>query len=88
MAWGEIASQSGVHSYGTADKAVDGNNNTAVNLGSCAHPDTSMLGYQPAWWRVDLGEDYDVYKVKIVNRDQFKGTSSTFLVSKSDYYLM
>ena len=31
----------------------------------------------PAWWRVDLGAPYDVYKVLIVNRDQFKGICLT-----------
>ena len=28
---------------------------------------------QPAWWRVDLGNSYDVYKVIITNRDGAQG---------------
>ena len=65
----------------SAEKAVDGNTNPDMADLSCVHPDTSGLPEpeknQPAWWRVDLGADYDVYEVIIVNRDQFQGTSST-----------
>ena len=73
----KMASQSGLHSGGTADKAVDGINNPVMSGGSCAHPDTSGLSgeerNQPAWWRVDLGASYDIYKVLIVNRETQRG---------------
>ena len=34
---------------------------------------------KPAWWRVDLGDFYDVYVVKIYNRDQNLGKCFHFL---------
>ena len=38
MAQGKTASQSGLHlSYGTADKAVDGNTNPSMDAESCIH---------------------------------------------------
>ena len=33
----------------------------------------SGISNQPAWWRVDLGASYDVYQVRIVNRDLGQG---------------
>ena len=41
------------------------------------HTDTWSLSEEqynePAWWRVDLGGSYDVYKVLIVNRIDYRG---------------
>ena len=74
VAVSKMASQSGSHfSFSTAEKAVDGNTNTEMNEGNCAHPDTRELygaeSNEPAWWRVDLGASYDVYQVEVVNRN-------------------
>ena len=33
----------------------------------------SGISNQPAWWKVDLGASYDVYQVRIVNRDLGQG---------------
>ena len=62
---------------------MDGNftdDGDEVNIGdSCVHPDTLKVSLldedrnRPAWWRVDLGREYDVYEVVIYNRKYYKG---------------
>ena len=54
---------------------MDGNANKNMADESCVHPDTNHDTAapddrgKPAWWRVDLGANYDVYEVRIHNRD-------------------
>ena len=51
--------------YGaTADKAVDGNEDTDYNRWSCTLTNND---FQP-WWLVDLGAEYLVSEVVITNR--------------------
>ena len=74
VAQGKPATQSGISSFykdnpPTADKAVDGDKITRVmSIGSCMSAD-STNGYtpsgDPAWWQVDLGQEYDVFEVRI-----------------------
>ena len=72
VAYHKTASQS-VDSYTDwsrqfpAERAVDGNTNPDMFQGHCAHPDTDSG--QNAWWKVDLGETYDISSVIIYNRD-------------------
>ncbi len=73
------ATQSGSNSgTSTADKAVNGNSNSDISLGNCAHPDTTSTSASPedlggpAWWRVDLEREYDVYEVVIHNRNNYQ----------------
>ena len=49
------------------------------------HTDSSSLTPpdQPAWWRVDLGSQYDVYTVVIYNRDRNQGKAQ-FRPSESE----
>ena len=49
-----------------AERAVDGDTNPDMHQGHCAHPDT--VWGQNAWWVVDLGGTYNIYKVIIYNR--------------------
>ncbi|XP_070555406.1 fucolectin-like [Ptychodera flava] len=48
-----------------SEKAVDGDFNTNAKMGSCSWTDRD---YEP-WWKVDLGETYNVYEVVITNRE-------------------
>ena len=49
-----------------ANKAVDGDTDTDINRGHCAHPE-SVWGAR-AWWMVDLVDTYNISKVTIYNR--------------------
>ena len=49
---------------GASSNAVDGNSNTNLNGGSCAH----TLDEKQPWWRVDLGNVELVNEVYVVNR--------------------
>ncbi|XP_033114149.1 uncharacterized protein LOC117114582 [Anneissia japonica] len=49
---------------GSSDKAVDGNLSPNFFEGSCTHTDLETRPY----WYVDLGRDYDIEYVDIVNR--------------------
>ncbi len=56
--------QSSTYPNGQSSKAVDGNANPNWGGRSCTHTQSQ----QGAWWRVDLGKQYSVGKVKITNR--------------------
>ncbi len=59
------------HSYATADKAVDGDPDPVMENEKCIHANNEdQPPPQPAWWYVDLGQEYDVYAVKIHTRDR------------------
>ena len=82
---GQTAAQSGSHyRYSIADLAVDGDTSPEMKEGgSCVHPDAHKTAApedrnEPAWWRVDLGASYDVYEVKIHNRDSFQCKARLF----------
>lgn len=64
QALGKSARQSSTEKGGDASRAVDGNTNGSFPEGSVTH-----TGEEPtAWWEVDLGQVYDVSKVRIWNR--------------------
>ncbi|XP_070555887.1 uncharacterized protein [Ptychodera flava] len=48
-----------------SENAVDGDFNTNANKGSCSWTEKE---YQP-WWKVDLGQTYNIYEVVITNRE-------------------
>ncbi|XP_078000588.1 fucolectin-like [Glandiceps talaboti] len=50
---------------GVAERAIDGNYNTDLKKGkSCTQTNKEL---EP-WWRVDLEESHDIYKIEITNR--------------------
>ena len=54
----------------SASRAVDGDPNSDIYKGHCAHPlNNDNL---PAWWRVDLGQLHVVINVTVYNRDEYK----------------
>ncbi|XP_070554944.1 uncharacterized protein [Ptychodera flava] len=48
-----------------SENAVDGDFNTNAKIGSCSWTEKE---YQP-WWKVDLGQTYNIYEVVITNRE-------------------
>ena len=69
MGWGNLARGKGTRQSSTAyggssSRAVDGNRNTRWGGRSCTHTNAQ----HNAWWRVDLGADYKVERVKLTNR--------------------
>ena len=74
VALGKQAEQSGTAPgtrYATADKAVDGDTNPEMSHGSCVNVRRS--NNKPAWWQVDLGQEYDIAQVKIFTRNAYRG---------------
>ena len=57
------ATQSSTDNSGSAARAVDGNTASSWSSRSCTHTNTEY-----AWWRVDLGNDFDISGIKITNR--------------------
>lgn len=55
------AEQSSTSNGKTADKALDGEQDT------CAHTDAWDSDYGHAWWKVDMLESHDVFSVQITN---------------------
>ncbi|KAI0234096.1 hypothetical protein LSAT2_015708 [Lamellibrachia satsuma] len=73
VAYGKNASQSivdGVADF-PAGRAVDGDTNPDMSEGHCAHPDTAEGSN--AWWMVDLGGTYNIYKVIVYTRGDSSG---------------
>ena len=70
----KAAEQSSVYTvYGIsfgADRAVDGNSTNVVDMmdNSCMHT-TDLPGTSQAWWRVDLGQIYNITMISITNRN-------------------
>ncbi|KAL6118387.1 uncharacterized protein ACO6RY_03196 [Pungitius sinensis] len=58
------ATQSSTSSVFVAAKAIDGNRNSYLPKGSCTHTESET----DPWWRVDLGQEYDITSVKVTNR--------------------
>jgi len=69
VALGKETFQSSSWDYGHPKHAVDGNRDATYYHVSCSHTDTGTLIQQvPAWWAVDLVNQYRVYRVIITNR--------------------
>uniref|UniRef100_A0A8C4SRJ4 Fucolectin tachylectin-4 pentraxin-1 domain-containing protein n=1 Tax=Erpetoichthys calabaricus TaxID=27687 RepID=A0A8C4SRJ4_ERPCA len=58
------ATQSSMYGYCYGSNAIDGNRNSNFHLGSCS---CTAATHNP-WWRVDLLQKYNIYKVVITNR--------------------
>ncbi|XP_068691259.1 uncharacterized protein [Montipora foliosa] len=63
---GKSTTQSSIYSdqysYGTSDKAVDGNPDQEFKNGHCSR----TLKDNPSWWRVDLSSPVQVFEIRIV----------------------
>jgi hypothetical protein len=66
------SSQVSTHEGADAGRAVDGNTNQVHTAGSCTHTDSA--GSTNPWWTVDLGETFDIHRLKIYNRGDCCGT--------------
>ncbi|XP_070538276.1 uncharacterized protein [Ptychodera flava] len=64
LALDQKATQSSTFAYGSAVKAVDGDNSNNYNDRSCTQ---TQKEYQP-WWKVDLGGEFEIYSVIVTNR--------------------
>ncbi|XP_070573888.1 uncharacterized protein [Ptychodera flava] len=83
VAPGKKAVQSSTAGSDTADKAIDGNKDSDLQIGkSCIR---TKKEFQP-WWKVDLGSAYDVYQIIITNRQDcchFRIKNAQIRVGKS-----
>ncbi|XP_070537457.1 uncharacterized protein [Ptychodera flava] len=80
VAYGKPAEQSSTYYEHVASRAVDGNENFALETGhSCIHS-AKEAG---AWWRVDLLKVYSVYKVVMINRYDCCRERASFVVGYS-----
>ena len=64
LAVGKLATQSSTRFGGIPSRAVDGNTDGYYYKGSVTHTYNS----DKPWWRVDLGNDYQINSVKLFNR--------------------
>uniref|UniRef100_A0A8C9Y0C2 Si:ch211-215k15.4 n=1 Tax=Sander lucioperca TaxID=283035 RepID=A0A8C9Y0C2_SANLU len=60
------ATQSSLYMFGAAYNAIDGNNGSRWDDGSCTHTNNNI----DPWWRLDLRKTHKVFSVKITNRDE------------------
>ncbi len=82
--------------YASADKAVDGTKNRDMKQQSCISADTEDYSYtslypgqsgDPAWWYVDLQNEYDILEVRIVTRDSNPSDEGEFSLYYYHLYL-
>ena len=59
---------------GVPERAVDGDKNPSFSAGSCTHTSKNL---PEQWWYVDLGSQYTICGVTIVNRNK-AGEAKTF----------
>lgn len=59
------ATQSSLYAFGIAYNAIDGNNDSKWEDGSCSHTNNDIS----PWWRLDLRKTHKVFSVKITNID-------------------
>ncbi|MEL7530721.1 MAG: discoidin domain-containing protein [Bacteroidota bacterium] len=64
IAYLKPATQSSMGWGGLAERAVDGNTNSIYNQGSITHTQASTN----PWWRVDLGDTYNIDQINVFNR--------------------
>ena len=67
-AWLDLASydvtRSSTWNVGDSRRAIDGNFESSWSGSSCTHTDNGA-----GWWQVDLGGDYSIEEVSVVNRN-------------------
>jgi hypothetical protein len=68
VARGKPAAQYFIAAGGDASRAVDGNTDGAYAHNSVTHTAGADKGQYPNWWHVDLGKEYEIYKIVIHNR--------------------
>ena len=59
------AKQSGSYRGFNASKALDGNINQTWGGGSCSH---TAVNRRTAWWRLDIGQQANIYNIVIYYR--------------------
>ena len=59
----------GTYLKGSASKAVDGDTRNVDSGNMCAHTEQGTPR-DPAWWRVDLEDTFNLTGLKIYNRNQ------------------
>ncbi|XP_070537630.1 uncharacterized protein [Ptychodera flava] len=64
LALDKKASQSSIFAHGSAVKAVDGDKSNRYDKRSCMR---TRREYEP-WWKVDLGQEYEIYAVIVTKR--------------------
>ncbi len=87
VAEGQPATQDSVGWGGTADRGVDGNEDSAWGGNSCTH--TNSGDGNTAWWQVDLGSVQHIRAVQLVNRADCCGdriNGAQVVVSRSADY--
>ena len=63
------AKQSSSYRRYDASKALDGNRNQNFHDGSCGH---TAPGRTTAWWRLDIGQQANIYNIVIYYRNDSK----------------
>ena len=63
------AKQSSSYNSNNALKALDGNRNQNWNGRSCGH---TAVGQTTAWWRLDIGQQVNIYNIVIYYRNDSK----------------
>ena len=63
------AEQSGSYNSYNASKALDGSRNQDWDGGSCGH---TAEGQTTAWWRLDIGQQVNIYNIVIYHRNASK----------------
>ncbi|XP_013401400.1 uncharacterized protein LOC106167226 [Lingula anatina] len=66
VAFGKRAEQINVINEGDPGRAIDGKTTAYYLLESCTHTNDTL----DPWWEVDLGQQYVVYSVTLLNRDE------------------
>ena len=82
VALNKNAYQSTTYGGGTPGRAVDGIANSNWGGGSCTH--TKLDSEVSPWWYVDLGDDYVISDVWILNRGDCCGKIKNFKSSRSN----
>ena len=70
---GGTAKQSSNYGSYHASKALDGNINQKWDGGSCSH---TAVNRKTAWWRLDIGQQANIYNIVIYYRQYSKYTMS------------
>ena len=65
LAIGKSAIQSSQYRDGSAIKAIDGDKSSDYSDHSCMHTE---LEFEP-WWRLDLGDVYEIQDIILTNRN-------------------
>ena len=73
VAYNKTASQLGNYNGHMAPRAVDGDIGPNLDGNHCAHPDNNNGQQPPAWWSVDLGNQYEISNIVLFARNSHYG---------------